>query len=76
MKFSESEVEAAALEWLGSIGWSVAHGPEIAPDTPGSERTDYGAIVLERRFRDALDRLNPDLPASALDGAFRKLMCR
>ena len=74
MKFSESEVEAAALEWLGSIGWSVAHGPEIAPDTPGSERTDYGAIVLERRFRDALDRLNPDLPASALDGAFRKLL--
>ena len=45
----------------------------IAPDTPGAERTDYGEVVLERRLRDALDRLNPDLPAAALDDAFRKL---
>ena len=74
MKFSESEVEAAALEWLESLGWSVVHGPDIAPDTPGADRGDYGAVVLERRLREALARLNPDLPASALDDAFRKLL--
>ena len=71
--FIESTVEQAALAWLGSLGWSVAHGPDIAPDTPGTERLDYGQVVLEQRLRDALTRLNPDLPAAALDDAFRQL---
>ena len=71
--FTESEVEEAALEWLEARGWQVAHGPEIAPDAESSERADYGAVVLERRLRDALERLNPGLPADALDDAFRKL---
>ncbi len=73
MKFSESDVEAAALEWLVGVGWSVAHGPDIAPDAPACERADYGAVVLEGRLRDSLERLNPDLPAEALDDAFRRL---
>ena len=71
--FTESTVENAALDWLESLGWSIAHGPDIAPDTPGAERRDYGAVVLERRLRDALARLNPSLPTEALDDAFRKL---
>ena len=73
MTFSESEVEAAALEWLESLEWTVAHGPDIGPDTTAAERADYGAVVLEARLRDALVRLNPGLPATALDDAFRKL---
>ena len=72
--FTESEVEAAALEWLGACGWNVAHGPEIAPDAAGSERSDYTQVVLETRLRDTLARVNPTLPAEALDDAFRKIM--
>ena len=71
--FTESEVEDAALEWLGSLGWKVAHGPRIAPHAEGPERADYSEVVLEQRLRDALDRLNPALPAEALEDAFRKL---
>ena len=71
--FTESTVEDAALSWLETLGWRVAHGPDIAPDTPGAERSDYGQVVLERRLRDALGRLNPDLPAEALDDALRRL---
>ena len=29
--FSESVVEQAALAWLESLGWTVKHGPDIAP---------------------------------------------
>ena len=65
--FIESEVEAAALDWLAGCGWGVAHGSDIAPDAPGAECADYGAVVLEGRLRGALDRLNPDLPAEARD---------
>jgi type I restriction enzyme R subunit len=70
---TESTVEEAALAWLADTGWQVAHGSEIAPDQPEAERADYGEVVLERRLRDALERLNPALPAEALEDAFRKL---
>ena len=70
---TEADVEAAALEWLAALGWQTAHGADIAPDNPGAERDDYGRVVLERRLRDALARLNPGLPPAALDDAFRKL---
>ena len=70
---TESEVEAAALEWLEGIGWTIAHGSDIAPESPGPERSDYGSVILEQRLRDALARLNPGLPADALDSAWREL---
>ena len=59
---TEADVEQADLDWLVDLGWRVAHGPDIAPDTPNAECDDYGQVVLERRLRDALDRLNPNLP--------------
>jgi len=71
--FSESVVEQAALAWLESTGWSVRNGADIAPGEPAAERDDYGQVVLAQRLRDALARLNPLLPAEALDDAFRKL---
>ena len=71
---TEADVEQAALEWLSRLGWQVLHGPNIAPDMPNSERADYGQVVLNRRFRDAVDELNPAVPEAALDDAFRKLI--
>ena len=60
--FSESEVEQLALDWLAGLGWSVAHGPDIAPGTPDSEPDGCDQVVLERRLADAIDRLNAGLP--------------
>jgi len=71
--FTESEVESSALAWLESLGYAIRHGLEIAPGEPDAERDDYGQVVLERRLRHALARLNPGLPAEALDDAFRRL---
>ena len=71
---TESTVESAALAWLSDLGWQVRRGSEIAPDGLFAERPDYGQVVLEQRLRDALARLNPDLPPEGLQDAFRKLM--
>ena len=71
--FTEADVEEAALAWLRDLGWRTVHGSEIAPDNPGAERDGYDEVVLARRLRDALAELNPNLPADALDDAFRKL---
>ncbi len=72
-KLSESDVEEVALGWLSDIGWRVVHGAEIGPGASGEERGDYSEVVLERRLRDALARLNPELPTETLDDALRKL---
>src|SRR5437899_11641125 len=73
--FTESTVEEASLAWFEALGYAVLHGPDIAVGEPAAERGDpnYRDVVLERRLRQALVRLNPDLPYEALEDAFRKL---
>ena len=71
--FTESVVEDAALAWLESLGYAVKHGPEIAPGELFAERGDYGQVILATRLREALVRLNPTLPAEAIDDACRKI---
>jgi type I restriction enzyme R subunit len=71
--FTESVVEDAALAWLESPGYAIKHGPEIAPGELFAERGDYGQVILAARLREALVRLNPSLPADAIDDAFRKI---
>src|SRR5581483_11751474 len=74
--FTESVVEEAALDWLEGLGYAVLHGPAIAAGEPAAERRDPNCrdVVLEGRLREALAQLNPDLPAEALEEAFRKLI--
>jgi type I restriction enzyme R subunit len=69
---TESEIESAALSWFSGLGYQTLFGPDIAPDMPAAEREHYGQVVLEGRLRDALARLNPQVPADALEEAFRK----
>lgn len=70
----ESEVEQTALNWFESLGYSILQGPDIAPGELMAERNDYGEVVLERRLRMALTRLNPAIPSDALDEAFRRVL--
>jgi len=74
-RFAESVVEDAALAWLEALGYAVLHGPDIAVGEPAAERKDpgYRDVVLERRLRQALVRLNPAIPPEALHDAYRKL---
>jgi type I restriction enzyme, R subunit len=72
-RFTESVVEDAALAWLEGLGWQVRNGAHIAPGEPGAERDDFGQVVLARHLNKALARLNPGLPAEALEDALRKL---
>ncbi len=73
--FTESAVEEATFEWLERLGYTVLHGPEIAAGEPAAERDDpgYHDVILERRLRQALRRLNPALPQEAIEDAYRRL---
>jgi type I restriction enzyme R subunit len=70
---TESTVEDAALHWFEGMGYSILHGPDIAPGEPSAQRADFSEVVLANRLRSALSRLNPSIPESALDEALRKI---
>ena len=73
MKFSERHVEDAALSWLAGLGYAVLHGPDISPDGPTPERVSYDQVLLTGRLAEALERLNPHLPAETLEEVLRKV---
>ena len=71
--FTESTIEETALEWLKDMGYTIVFGNDIAPDEPAAERENYGEVILSGRLKDALRRINPSVPAEALEDAFRKV---
>ncbi len=70
----ESTVEEAALTWFGELGYSLAHGPHLAPGEPAAERDGFGDVVLAGRLRSAIRRLNPAIPEDAREDALRKVL--
>jgi type I restriction enzyme R subunit len=73
-KLSESEIEDAALAWLGELGYSILHGPNISPDGTTPERISYDHVLLIDRLRVAITRLNPHLTADTLEEVVRKVL--
>ena len=70
----ESDVEETSLDWFAGLGYTVLHGPNIAPDTPNAERSSYKEVILEGRLRDAVARLNSEIPADAQEEAIHKVL--
>jgi type I restriction enzyme, R subunit len=71
---AESTVEEATLAWLEQLGYEIALGPDVEPEKHAAERDDFSEVVLPRRLRSALERINPQLPASAIDDALRRVV--
>jgi type I restriction enzyme, R subunit len=73
MQFTESVVEDATLDWLGSLEYAVLHGPEIAPSELAAERSSYNEVVLRRRLEAALHKLNSTVSEDVLEEALRRV---
>lgn len=74
---SEDHLEQVALSWLKELGWSVSYGPDISPpdgQTPGTERDTYRQVMLTGRLREAIRRLNPEIPPGTQDDALRLVL--
>ena len=64
MSLNESIVEEAALDWLQSLGYETAFGPEIAPDGARPERGGYQVPLLLGRLQAAIGSIQATLLAS------------
>jgi type I restriction enzyme R subunit len=70
----EDELEQAALEWFEELGYETAFAPDLSPGGDYPERSDYSDVILEERLKDALKRINADLPQEALDDALHQIL--
>ena len=70
---TEDQLEQEALAWLQDVGYTHRHGPDIAFDGASPERADYRQVILPFRLREAINRLNPDIPLTAREDAIKQV---
>lgn len=66
---NEADLEQLFLDDLGRQGFSLHHGSEISPEMRHPKRPSFRDTILEPVFLDALRRLNPELPETAITEA-------
>ena len=71
---TENIIEESAIEILQSQGWEYANGKEISPEGLFCERENYQQIILINRLRNAIAKLNPDIPQDAQEAAVQKVL--
>jgi type I restriction enzyme R subunit len=70
---TESEVEDDCLDMLRGLGYNVVYGPDISEGGLWEERK-YNEVVLVKRLREALKRINKGVPEDAVDEAVRRVL--
>lgn len=71
---TEDQLEQETLGWLAEVGYRPLHGPTIAPEGEHPERSSYQQVLLPGRLREAIDRLNPQIPGTAREDALRQVL--
>ena len=71
---TEDQLEQEALVWLQDVGYTHLYGPDIAFDGARPERADYRQVQLAFRLREAIHKLNLDIPVAARDDALKQVL--
>lgn len=74
LKFDEEALELATLEILNELGYEPIKGPDISPGGEYPERESYSDVILQDRVKNALFKINRNLPQEALDEAYRQII--
>lgn len=74
----DSFAEQPTIAWLtkdrpGALPWTHIDGTTLSPEISTVERADYSEVILGATLRDALTRLNPDLPPAAIEEAVTEI---
>ncbi len=71
---TEDQLEQETLGWLAEVGYETRFGPDLAPDGEPAERANYQQVLLPFRLREAITRLNPDIPTIAREHALKEVL--
>jgi type I restriction enzyme R subunit len=70
--YSEVDLEYDVLEILAELGWEPREGKQIAKGS--GERESWNELIIPHRLREALVRINLDLPLTTVDEAVDLLL--
>jgi type I restriction enzyme R subunit len=68
-KMTEDQLEHEMLGWLSKSGYTHIYAPNIAYDSDTPERSNYQEVLLVERLRNAINKLNPNVPLEAIEDA-------
>jgi type I restriction enzyme R subunit len=71
---SEADIEQLLIEQFQNLGYTYLSDVIASPDGSQPERESYGDVILTRRLKEAIDRLNPTIPAEARNDAYKKII--
>ena len=71
---TEDQLEQETLGWLTEVGYDTLYGPDIAYDGSAPERANYLQVLLPFRLREAIHRLNPNIPTAAKEDALKQVL--
>ncbi len=64
--FTEFTVEEATLDWLTQLGYTICHPSEL-------DRKNYSDIILTEPLQNALEIINPQIPAEVIQDTIKKI---
>ena len=67
MDLKEEQLEQAFIEELQELNWEYINGYQM-------ERSDFREVILEETLREAVYRLNPNMPNNSKEEAIRKVL--
>ncbi len=67
MLINENTIEQACLQHLQELGWDYTHGSTINADGENPWRLRTDEVAFRSVLREAVERLNPQLPSATVD---------
>lgn len=68
---NENDIEQLTLQRLQSIGWEYRYGKDLPVHEGEFARGDLSGVVFVEQLREAVRKLNPQLPESAVDSVVK-----
>lgn len=68
---NENDIEQLTLQRLQSLGWEYRYGKDLPVHEGKFARGDLSGVVFVEQLREAVRKLNPQLPESAVDSVVK-----
>lgn len=68
---NENDIEQLTLQRLQSLGWEYRYGKDLPVHEGEFARGDLSGVVFVEQLREAVRKLNPQLPESAVDSVVK-----
>lgn len=71
---TEDQLEQETLDWLTSVGYTALNARDLDNLDPRLERSNTREVLLHSCLREAIRKLNPEIPVAAREDAFNQIL--